>query len=152
MPKTELDGLRDAAIPKKSWFGKRKDTYYEFLTHHGREVAEYEWPGYVLATLLAYLQEERQIDLMRSEFGDLSAFLTKQRGATHFIFTESHKRAYLAQLAAELFSEAQLRDYYNEFNETDEAEAGKPMLDGIGAIAQSLQSLEDGAVVVFIIG
>jgi hypothetical protein len=48
-------------------------------------VAEYRWSGYVLATLLPYLEEKHQIDLMKSE--ELAAFLTNTTRATHFIFT-----------------------------------------------------------------
>ena len=150
-PKSTLDDLRDVAIPKKGWLGKPKDAYHDFLAQHGREVAQYQWPGYVLATLLPYLQEQ-QIDLMHSEFDDLSTYLTQNRGATHFIFTEAHKRAHLAQLTPQSFSEVQLCDYYNEFNATSEPAAGKPMLDGIRAIQQSLQSLDESSVIVFIIG
>ena len=50
-------------------------------------VAEYRWSGYVLATLLPYLEEKQQIDLMKSD--ELAAFLTNTTGTTHFIFTPS---------------------------------------------------------------
>ena len=53
----------------------------------GAAVAEYRWSGYVLATLLPYLEEKHQIDLMKSE--ELAAFLTNTTRATHFIFTPS---------------------------------------------------------------
>jgi hypothetical protein len=151
IPKSALDGLRDAATPKKSWLGKPKDAYWDYLRQHGREAAQYEWSGYVLATLLPYLQE-RHIDLMHSEFDELSTRLTQKRGATTFIFTDAHKRAHLSKLAPDSFSEAQLRDYYNEFNAPSESDAGKPMLDGIRAIQQSLQALDVSSVIVFIIG
>jgi len=67
MPKSAIDGLRNAATPKKSWLGKPKDAYHDYLAQNGRVVAHYEWSGYTLATLLTYLQEE-QIDLMHSDF------------------------------------------------------------------------------------
>jgi len=151
IPKSAIHSLRDSAIPRKNWLGKTKDTYHDFLAQYGREVAKYEWPGFVLATLLVYLQNQR-IDLMDSDYDELSNYLTENRGTTHFVFTEAHKQAHLARLVPESFSEAQLRDYYNEFNETAEPEAGKPMLDGVRAIRQSLQSLDEESVVVFSIG
>jgi hypothetical protein len=151
MPKSALDALREAAPPKRSWLGKPKDIYNDFLAQHGRVVARYEWSGYILATLLPYL-EEQKIDLMHADFDELSTYLTQKRGKTHFIFTDAHKRAHLARLAPQSFSEAELRDYYNEFNATSEPEAGKAMLDGIRAIEQSLQSLDESSVIVFSIG
>lgn len=151
IPKTALDGLREAASPKKSWLGKPKDTYWDYLKQHGREAAQYEWSGYVLATLLPFLQE-RQIDLMHSDFDELGTYLTQKRGATHFIFTDARKRAHLTKLAPDSFSEEQLRDFYNEFNGSSESEAGKPMLDGVQAVRQSLQALDGSSVIVFSIG
>ena len=88
---------------------------------------------------------------MDSDDNELGTFLTKSRGATHFNFTHAHKQAFLAKLNGE-FSEQALRDYYNEFNGTKEAEAGKPMLDGIQALRQSLGALDDNSVIVFSIG
>jgi hypothetical protein len=85
---------------------------------------------------------------MDSDYNELGTFLTKSRGATHFIFTNAHKQAFLAKLDGE-FSEQVLRDYYNKFNETKEAEVGKPMLDGIQALRQSLGALDENSVIVF---
>ena len=57
LPRAALDGLREAAIPKKGLFGPPRDTYIDYLRQHGQEVADYRWSGYVLATLLPYLAE-----------------------------------------------------------------------------------------------
>src|SRR5690349_7274385 len=139
IPKAALAGLREAAVPKKRLFGGTRDNYHEYLRQHGEPVAGYKWSGYVLATLLPYLQQQ-QINLMNSEYDVLGKFLTDTRKATHFIFTGAHKRAFVDRLGAE-FSEAALRDFYNEFNGVHEAEAGKPMVDGIRALRQSLSAL-----------
>jgi hypothetical protein len=148
LPTTALDGLREAAVPKKRLFGAARDTYQDYLRQHGKEVADYKWSGYVLATLLVCLQEEHQIDLMKSEFDELSTFLSKSRGATCFIFTDAHRRAFLPKLDGE-FSEQALCDYYNEFNGSTETEAGKPMLDGVRAFRQSVSTLDEGSVILF---
>jgi hypothetical protein len=44
------------------------------------------------------------------------------------------------------------RDYYNQYNEVDEAEAGLPMIDGVRALRQSLTELDEGSVVILAIG
>jgi hypothetical protein len=151
IPKSALDGLRDAATPKKNWRGKIVDNYPSYLAAHAREVATYPWSGYVLATLLPFL-EEQGIDLMASEFDDLAADICKARQTTCFLLTDAHKNAYLERLKVAPFSEDQLRDYYNEFNGCAEPEAGRPMLDGIAAFRQSLESVDAESAVVFAIG
>jgi hypothetical protein len=151
LPKSALPELREAAVPKKGFFGGVKDRFPDFLRARGREATSYAWSGYVIATVLPYL-EERQIDLMKSEHDDLSSHLSRARKSTCFIFTPAHKRAYLDRLSPASYSEAELRDYCNEFNGSSEAEAGKPMLDGIRAIHDSLRQLDDDSVVLLHIG
>ena len=68
--RVDLDGLRDAAAPRKNWRGKVTDEYPAYLAAHGTEVATYAWSRYVLATLLPFLQDQG-IDLMKSEYDDL---------------------------------------------------------------------------------
>ena len=140
LPKSALEGLRNSAA---------SGTDYDYLIANGREVAEYRWSGYVLATLLPYLQQKHQIDLMKSEYDELAAFLTNATGATHFIFTPSQRAAYLDRLESGSFSEEEMRQYFNDFNATDEREMGRAMLDGVAAFQQSLGQLDDGSVVLF---
>ena len=143
LPKSALDGLRKAAVPKKRFLGAPKDTYYEYLRKQGREVAEYRWSGFVLVTLLPYLQQKHKIDLMKSEYAELATFLTNARRATHFISR---------QLDPGLFSEDEMRQYFNEFNATNEQEIGRAMLDGVAVFRESLGSLDHHTVVIFIVG
>src|SRR3979411_1517208 len=89
LPKSALEGLRKAVA---------SGTDYDYLRANGREVAEYQWSGYVLATLLPYLQQKHQVDLMKSEYDELAAFLTNTTSATHFIFTPSQRTAFLNRL------------------------------------------------------
>jgi len=151
LPKSTLHGLREVAIPKKWLFGAPRDIYHDYLEENGQAVADYKWSGFVLATLLPYLKVQHEISLMDSDYNELGTFLTKSRGVTHFIFINEHKHAFLAKLNGE-FSELALREYYNKFNETKEAEVGKPMLDGIQALRQSLSALDENSVIVFSIG
>ena len=147
----DLEGLRDAAVPRKNWRGRATDEYPAYLAAHGTEVATYAWSGYVLATLLPFLQEQG-IDLMESEYDDLATHISSERRISCFILTEPHRAAYLEKLAPDGFTVDALRDYYNEFNECSDPEAGLPMLEGIAALRQSLESLDDQSVVVVAIG
>jgi len=141
LPKTSLDGLRQATA---------QGGFDRYLQQHGKSVADYEWSGYILATLLPYL-DEQQIQLMNSEHEELASFLSQTLQATCFVFTDAHRQAYVSRLAPESFSAQQLGDYYNEFNATDEPDAGQPMLDGIRALRQSLNALDADSVIVFCI-
>jgi len=109
------------------------------------------WSGWVFGPLLVYLLEREQIDLEHSAYDELSEFLTKARGVSHCILTKEHRQAYLAKLEAP-FSEEKLRDYYNEFSGTQEAQVGEPMLDGIRCLRECLNALDGESVVVLIIG
>lgn len=140
MPKSALEGLRNAAA---------NGTDHDYLSVNGRGVAGYRWSGYVLATLLPYLEEKHQIDLMKSEYDELAAFLTNTTGATHFIFTPRQRIAFLNRLDPKSFSEGLMRQYFNEFNATNEQEIGRAMLDGVSALHESLGQIEDTSVVVF---
>ena len=151
LPKTALYGLDSVAAPRKRLFGSPRDTYHDYLGQHGEEVADYKWSGYVLATLLPYLEERHQIDLMKSEYDPLASSLTEARGAAHFILTNALKSKYLDKLVSLSVSEEEVRDYYNEFNETRESESGKPMLDGLQAFRQALARVDDSSVIVFVI-
>jgi hypothetical protein len=141
LPKTSLDGLRQSAT---------QGSFHGFLQQHGKPVADYEWSGFILATLLPYL-DEKQIQLMSSEHDELATFLSQRLQATCFIFTDAHRQAYVTRLAPDSFSEEKLGAYYNEFNATDEPDAGKPMLESIRAFQQSLSALDGDSVIVFCI-
>jgi hypothetical protein len=140
LPKSAIEGLRKAATD---------GTDRNYLSTNGREVAEYRWSGDVLVTLLPYLEEKHQIDLMKSEYGELATFLTNTTGTTHFIFTPVQRAAFLNRLEPKSFSEKAMRQYFNEFNATNEQEIGRAMLDGVSALHESLGQIEDSSVVVF---
>jgi hypothetical protein len=140
LPKAALEGLRQAVA---------SGTDYEYLRANGSEIVEYRWSGYVLATLLPYLQEKHQIDLMKAEYDDIAGLLTNTTDAAHFIFTPSQSSAFLNRLDPSLYSQEELRDYYNAFNETDAPEIGRAMLDGIAAFRDSLRQLDGASVIVF---
>ena len=151
LPKSAVAGLRDAAVPQKRIFGGLKDTFHDFIEKNGEEVASYDWSGYVLATLLPYL-DEQGINIMKSEHDELSRFLSEKRQSTCFILTISQKEKYVGRLEAASFSVDALRDYFNEFNATKESEIGEAMLDGITCIRESLESIDDSSIVLLEIG
>ena len=151
LPKSIIPALRDAATPKKGFFGKPKDKYPAVLAQHGREVERYVWSGYVLATLLPSLKNARKIDLMKSEFADLSSLLTEARGATVLVLDAGHKH-WLSELDPAKFSEQELRDRFNQFNAANEPDAGRWMLDGVRFLQQALSQVQADEIGLLVIG
>jgi hypothetical protein len=150
LPIASLNELRLAAMSRKTIIGKATDAFTEYLYKNGKEVGKYEWTGYYLGTLLPYLQEHN-IDLMKSNFDELSSFLTETRSVTTFIFPFSFKQLYINKLN-EINNEIELREYFNNFNEANEIDAGKYMLDGIKTIKSGLDTLDEESVIILFIG
>lgn len=99
LPISAVDGLREAFGSDRR-LGRAGHTYADYFRQHGREVVEYFWQGFVLGTLLVYLQEERDIDLMSSEYGAFAADLSKGANATVIVLTQQHKQACMTKLGA----------------------------------------------------
>jgi hypothetical protein len=150
LPKSSIEALRAAAIPKKRLFGSPKDVYWDFVREHGVEVAKYRWSGYVMAAVIPYLTEKHGINLS-SELSDLGSFLSEQRRSSFFPLTLKDKEMYLQQLGQE-FPESELRDYYNKLFEADDSGVGAAMKDGILAIKQALGAVDGDSFVLLHIG
>jgi len=126
----------------------------EFWDVLGRETVtrfEYAWSGYVLATLLPYL-DEQGIDLMHSDHAEVASIISQTREGSVFVLTSDHRERYLARLDPSAFDGSVLRRYYEEFNETAAEGVGYAMLDGIAFLRDTLAPLESAVVAVLIIG
>ena len=88
---------------------------------------------------------------MKSEFDAAARSLTAESGATHFIFTNALRVNHVAKLQSLSLRSEELRNYYNEFNAANEPDAGKPMLDGVRAVCEALNLVDDSSVVVLTI-
>ena len=151
MPKSALGGLRIAAVPQKRFFGGTRDGYHDYLGSHGHEVAQYGWSGYVLATLVRYL-DEQGIDLLHSGHDQVASTIAQTREGSVFVLTSDHRERYLARLDPSAFDGAALRRYYEEFNEPAAEGVDYAMLDGIAFFRDTLAPLQSTIVAVFIIG
>ena len=120
----------------------------------GREAIiriEYSWSGHVLATLLAYL-DEQGIDLKHSDQDQVASTLSQTRARSVFVLTSDHRDQYLTRVDPTDFDGAVLRRYYEEFNDTAAEGVGYAMLDGIAFFRDTLEPLEPGIVAVLVIG
>ena len=90
--------------------------------------------------------------MMKSAYDELAAFLTNTNGARHTSPSlPVNAPRCLNRLGSRPFSEEEMRQYFNEFNATNEQEIGWAMLDGVSVLHESLGHIEDSSVVVFII-
>jgi hypothetical protein len=90
--------------------------------------------------------ESRGIDLMKSEYDAFATFICEKRSCSAFVLASSHKR-FLGALAESNFDAAQLQKYHEEFTERKEEGWGAAMLEGIGALRQAIESVDEGSVV-----
>jgi len=117
-----------------------------FLQTHAKPLTEYDGSGYVYSTLLEYLAE-KGIDLEESEYALLASEMTDNHYELCTVLTNEHKAAYLKQLDLANFDEHELKDYYNEFNDTDENEAGSFMLEAIRVLQFNLREADETTIV-----
>ncbi len=149
VPRAALPTIRDAALPKKPLIGKPRDMFFDVLRSRSVRRVEYGWSGYVIATLLPYL-DKNGVKLMDSNEDELARELCQKRGATFFILTAEHRRL-LPLLDPAAYEEAALQAYYEEFNQTQADGVGRAMVDGVVMLRDSISALDvDSAGILFI--
>jgi hypothetical protein len=113
-------------------------------------VVGYNWSGYVLATLLAYL-EEQGVPLMNSDYDDVGTLVSQGRGVTSFVLEPAHRR-FLDVLDPGRYDPSALQSYYEEFNQTSANGVGQAMVDGIAMFRDALARIDERSVGLLIIG
>jgi gluconate kinase len=146
-----LPSVQDAAARRKSIFRGASDHFWDVLGRETITRIEYSWSGYVLATLLPYL-DEQGIDLMHSAHDEVTSTLSQTRAGSVFVLTSDHRERYLARLDPIEFDGAVLRRYYEEFNDMTAEGVDYAMLDGIAFFRDTLEPLQSAIVAVFMIG
>jgi gluconate kinase len=143
--------VQAAAGRRKSIVRGTSDEFWDVLGRETIAHIEYGWSGYVLATLLPYL-DEQGIGLMHSDHDDVASTISQTREGSVFVLTSDHRERYLARLDPSAFDGAVLRRYYEEFNEMTAEGVEYAMLDGIAFFRDTLAPLQSAIVAVFIIG
>lgn len=149
----KLDVLKDSAeIKVKKGFLKKTvtDNYWNFLESNSSKLKDFEWSGYIFGNLLIYLQENKQIDLLSSEFDSIANWISEKRSTSVMIFTLNHKKSYLDKLELENFNETELIAFNKEFSEDESPELAKSEMDGIKFIRESLMELKNDKEVVIL--
>jgi hypothetical protein len=150
IPESALAAIQAAATPRKRRLGGTVDEFWDVLERDSVARIEFAWDGYVLATLLPFLQEQ-SIDLMHSDHDEAGQAVVNARSMTAFVLTKTQRENYVDRLDPERFDEETLQRYYEEFNETDGAGVGAAMRDGIAFFRDTLAALTSTTVALFII-
>jgi hypothetical protein len=145
--------LRSAAFPSKGGFLRRpKDTFHEFLASMGAPCADLDLNGFYCVMALTWLQEIAEVDLMKSSHDDLATFLSDARQASCFILTQEHSDGLADSIEPESYSAGELTEYFKEFNELDDPESGKGMIDSMAWLKTCLRQVNAGHVGILMIG
>ena len=116
------------------------------LARHGRPLELFEFSGYVLGAVLAYLSE-KGIELTRSQHDEVARAITSARGSTYLILGEEH-RPLAEKLTDAQQAPAELARFFNELNAASEGpEVGEAMLEGIRFLRRALDAVKTGTVV-----
>jgi hypothetical protein len=145
-----LQIVEAAAGPPKR-IDRGTDQFWDVLGRETITRIEYSWSGYVLATLLPYL-DEQGTDLTHSDHDQVASTISQTREGSVFILTSDHRERYLARLDPSAFDGSVLRRYYEEFNDMSAEGVDYAMLDGIAFFRDTLAPLDSAIVAVFIIG
>jgi gluconate kinase len=146
--------ISESALPIVQAAAIARETSSGFRDVLGRETItriDYAWSGFVLTTLLPYL-DEQGIDLVQTDHDEVASTISQARGGSVFVLTSDHRERYLARLDPSAFDGAVLRRYYEEFSETAAEGVDYAMLDGIAFFRDTLAPLDSAIVAVFIIG
>ena len=145
-----LKGLSEIIV-KKSFFKKTViDGYWDFLDENSKKLEDFNWSGYIFANLLIFLQENKGIDLLTSEFDPIANWISEKRGVSVIIFTDKHKQLFMDKLVPENYNESELIAFNKEFSEDESPELAKAEMDGIKAIWNSMAELMDENEVVLL--
>ena len=150
---SKLNQLRDNAeikIEKKLFSKKTIDNYWDFLNANSKRLKDFDSSGYIFTNLLVFLEEKKGIDLMKSKHDDIADDIIKKRQNGTFILTYDHRQQYLDKLNPDNFTTNELIDFNKEFSEEDDPELAKAEIEGIKALRDSLELLNDDTKVILL--
>lgn len=126
--------------------------YRDFLRSTGVAAVDFRGSGWVFNTLLSFLSKQVGMNSRNFEFAKLSGELSAATESLQEIYAAKEKTEYFVKLDPDLFSQQVLTDYFNRFNGTKEPDAGKAMLNGLGALRDALARVDDSNVLLLSVG
>ena len=146
MSRADFATLAESAQPKRKLLGRARTGFVDTLAARGKELPGIEWSGLYVGVLIAYL-DERGIELPDAELDEAASRLSDARQAATFAFATESKR-HFPELDPERFDPAEMRSYFEELNEREDAQAGEAMRDVLTTLRGHLAALDDQSVLV----
>ena len=103
----KLEALKEASeikTPKGFFKNTVIDNYWEFLEKKSLKLKDFGGSGHIFTNLLVFLQEEKQINLLLSEYDSVANCISERRNVSVIVFTYNHKLKYLKKLASDNFN------------------------------------------------
>lgn len=154
IPLAKIVQLRDLAVPKRTGFlfRKIKDYYYDFIKKEGTSLPDFDGVGFYCIMALAWLEEDNNIDLMKSEYNELASFLSKVRREPTFVLTKDLSDKFADVIRPNEYDNKKLTQYFREFNERDDPHAGQGMIAAITWLKNCLSRMESTSIGLLTIG
>ena len=137
-------------LPELVEAARARRDFEDVFARTTREIDTFDGPGYGVAMALVYLHDN-DIPMLESGVEEADALLSDAGGVSTFLFTPEHKQ-YLPYLDPAAHDEAKLRRYFEEFNEEEDEQAGRAMLEGLAALRRHVEALDDGTVLLLRVG
>jgi hypothetical protein len=150
VPVSALPAILEAARRKPGLFSFGRPAF-DKTVKSGRVLPTYDGQGYVLATLLVFLNKEG-IDLLSGDQKQLSEQLSAARRTTIVILTEAHRTTELPKLMVSQFDAARLEAYYSAFTASDASGVGAVMAAGVEYLTKVLAGVGANEVALIEIG
>lgn len=129
------------------------DPYWGFLRLNGTEFT-YDYSGWLVVTLLCYLEEHHGVELRKSGHDDLAMELTIARHSTQYFLTSDHRDRCQTIMNPDAYDEKELGQYYNDFNQSGDAVlvVGRRMKEAIRVLRDCLAKIDNSTVVLAVVG
>jgi hypothetical protein len=140
-----LPGLLENAtiITRKSMFGKKiTDNYWDYLGNFAQYLNDFNGSGYLYASLFTYLEEEKGINLLTTEYTDLANELTEKRGSGQFILTYKQHTELGAKLDPANYSLSEIQQFNEEFSGEGDEETAQLTLEALQLLKENLGKLQ----------
>ncbi len=106
-------------------------------------ISQLDIDGYYLLMLFNHLHQSNAIDLSSGVLEALAAQISEENDSTAFIISCEQARDALPKVIALAPSDNELRNYYEAFNENEDAESGFCMSKALTDLIEKLQMVED---------
>ena len=129
-----------------------EDNLTALLTTKGSMLKEVPDSGRYFSAVLFYLQEEKNIELMDSDYEGLAELFFDATDETTFIFSQEQKIQYAESLNVKQHSIRALSEFYKEYAGESDEKDGESMVFALTTIWECLQKAEKNRLILLLIG